>query len=158
MIKPDKLRDLLTKTIPYFAKNPEQLQMFYANGKIWTTGATSLSYQYHYDLEIVVEDFPEHPDLLFVPVMEFVRLQQPELMTNPNKQDSITFEADPNNNATHDIYIKIPLTERVIVKQEGDHYQVHHAEEPQPTEWQAMERLTIFVKGEKVYEQMGTVE
>ncbi|KEZ23038.1 P2 phage tail completion protein R (GpR) [Glaesserella parasuis] len=112
MIKPDKLRDLLTKTIPYFAKNPEQLQIYYANGKIWTTGATSLSYQYHYDLEIVVEDFPEHPDLLFVPVMEFVRLQQPELMTNPNKQDSITFEADPNNNATHDIYIKIPLTER----------------------------------------------
>ncbi|MDP0338263.1 phage tail protein, partial [Glaesserella parasuis] len=72
MIKPDKLRELLTKTIPYFAKNPEQLQIYYANGKIWTTGATSLSYQYLYDLEIVVEDFPEHPDLLFVPVMEFV--------------------------------------------------------------------------------------
>ncbi|MDP0267333.1 phage tail protein, partial [Glaesserella parasuis] len=30
MIKPDKLRELLTKTIPYFAKNPEQLQIYYA--------------------------------------------------------------------------------------------------------------------------------
>ncbi|MGX2975360.1 phage tail protein [Ursidibacter arcticus] len=153
MIKPERLRKLLTQSIPYFANNPEQLQLFYSNGKIQTTGANSLSYQYHYELEIIVTDFPDHPDLLFVPVMEFVREQQSELVYNPNSQDKISFEIDPNNNATHDIYIKIPLTERVIVQQQGEAYQVHHANEPQPTDWQPIEKITIFVKGEKVYER-----
>ena len=153
MIKPERLRHIITQSVPYFANNPEQLQLFYANGNIYTTGASSLSYQYHYDLEIIVTDFPDHPDLLFVPIMEFVREQQAELLYNPDSQQKIKFEIDPNNHKSYDIYVKIPLTERVIVRQEGDEYQVHHAAEPQPTDWQPIEKLTIFVKGEKVYER-----
>lgn len=156
MIKPERLRQIITQSVPYFANNPEQLQLFYANGKIHSTGARSLSYQYQYELEIIATDFPDHPDLLFVPTMEFVREQQSELLYHPDKQQSITFEIDPNNNNTHDIYIKIPLTERVVVNQAGDQYQVHHAAEPQPTDWQPIEKLTIFVKGEKVYERTAT--
>lgn len=156
MIKPPKLRQLLSRSIPLFEQNPDRLQMYYANGKLHATGANSLSYQYHYDLEIIVEDFPHHPDLLFVPLMEFIRTQQAELLYNPTTQQEITFEIDPNNNDTYDIFIKIPLTERVIVVQQGDHYQVEHAEEPQPTDWLPLENITIFVKGEKIYERLAT--
>ncbi|QIM63127.1 phage tail protein [Pasteurellaceae bacterium Orientalotternb1] len=156
MIKPERLRRLITQTVPYFANNPDQLQLFYANGHIHTTGAASLSYQYHYELEIIVTDFPDHPDLLFVPIMEFVREQQSELLYNVDNQQKIQFEIDPNNHKTHDIYIKIPLTERVVVQQTGDQYQVHHAAEPQPTEWQPIEKLTIFVNREKQYERTAT--
>lgn len=156
MIKPERLRSLIVQTVPYFAQNPDQLQLFYANGNIHATGAASLSYQYHYDLEIVVTDFPNHPDLLFVPIMEFVREQQSELLYNPDNQQKIQFDIDPNNNQTYDIFIKIPLTERVVVSQTGEAYQVHHAAEPQPTDWQPIEKLTIFVKGEKVYERIAT--
>lgn len=157
MIKPDRLRRLLTTTIPYFVNNPDQLQLFYDNGHIYTTGASSLSYQYAYELELIVTDFPDHPDLLFVPLMEFIREHQSDLLYNPEKQQKITFKIDPNNHKSYDIYIKIPLTERVIVEQIGEQYQVHHADEPQPTDWQPIERLTIFVQGEKVYERTSTV-
>lgn len=154
MNKPQRLRSLLTQSVPYFANNPDQLLFYYAKGKIIATGAASLSYQYAYDLEITVTDFPDHPDLIFVPVLEFIREQQPELLFNPDKQ-AVEFEADPNNHNTHDLYIKIPLTERVIVQQDGNQYQVHHADEPQMTDWQPLEKLTLFVKGEKVYERTG---
>lgn len=153
MNKPDLLRERLTRTIEFFEQNPDCLQLFYDNGKIWATGAESLSYQYLYELEITITDFPHHPDVLFVPIVEFVREQQPELLNNAEKQQNITFIAEPNNHRTFDLQIKLPLTERVIVKQEGESYQVSHADEPQPTEWQPIGKLEIYVKGEKVYER-----
>lgn len=153
MNKPDLLRERLTRTIEFFEQNPDCLQLFYDNGKIWATGAESLSYQYLYELEITITDFPHHPDVLFVPIVEFVREQQPELLNNAEKQQNITFIAEPNNHRTFDLQIKLPLTERVIVKQEGERYQVTHADEPQPTEWQPIGKLEIYVKGEKVYER-----
>lgn len=156
MNKPDLLRERLTCTIEFFEQNPDCLQLFYDNGKIWATGAESLSYQYLYELEITITDFPHHPDVLFVPIVEFVREQQPELLNNAEKQQNITFIAEPNNHRTFDLQIKLPLTERVIVKQEGESYQVTHADEPQPTEWQPIGRLEIYVKGEKVYERTAT--
>lgn len=156
MIKPQKLREQLSTIIPYFKNNPEQLQLFYSNGKVRATGANSLSYEYSYDLEIIVTDFPDHPDLLFVPIMDFVRKQQAELIYNPDNKNKVTFEIDPNNHETHDIFIKIPLTERVIVTQENNQYSVTHAEEPQMQDWQEMTSLTIFVKGEKTYERTAT--
>ena len=152
MLKPDRLRERLTKTIALFERNPDRLQVYYANGKIRSTGAETLSFQYGYDLEIIVTDFPHHPDVLFVPVLDFIRREQSELLFNPDWQENITFEIEPNNDKTFDIYIKIPLTERVIVQAENDHYQIQHADEPQPTEWQTLEKFTVFVKGEKVWE------
>lgn len=94
--------------------------------------------------------------MLFVPIVEFVREQQPELLCNSEKQQSITFIAAPNNHRTFDLQIKLPLTERVVVTQSGDRYQVSHADEPQPTEWQPIGKLEIYVKGEKVYERTAT--
>lgn len=156
MNKPDLLRERLTQTIEFFKQDPDRLQLFYDNGKIWGTGAASLSYQYLYDLEITVHDFPLPPDVMFVPIMEFVREQQSELLYNAENQQKITFIAEPNNNKTYNLQIKIPLTERVIVKQTGDSYQITHADEPQPTEWQPIGKLEIYVKGEKVYERTAT--
>lgn len=158
MIKPDRLRQLLTESIPYFARNPDQLQLFYSRGNIYATGAKSLSFEYRYSLEILVTDFPSHPDLLFVPVMAFVKEQQSELIYNPDNQQKITFEIEPNNHQSHDIYIQIPLTERVIVRQEADSYQVHHADEPQMTDLQPLAGLEVFINGEKVFERTATAE
>ncbi|MBR0573347.1 MULTISPECIES: phage tail protein [Pasteurellaceae] len=149
MYKPDRLRKLLSKRIPYFKQNPDALQLFYANGYIHSTGATSLSWQYHYDLEIIIEDFPDSPDLIFLAVQEFIKVEQAELVLNPNKQQDVKFEADPNNNETYDLSITIPLSERVIVSVENNAYQIKHAEEPQPTEWQEIERIQIYVRNEQ---------
>ncbi|MDP8173125.1 phage tail protein [Pasteurella skyensis] len=149
MYKPDRLRKLLSKRVPYFQQNPDALQLFYANGHIHSTGATSLSWQYHYDLEIIIEDFPDSPDLIFLAVQEFIRVEQAELVLNTSKQQGVRFEVDPNNNETYDLSITIPLSERVIVSVEDNAYQIKHAEEPQPTDWQEIERIQIYVRNEQ---------
>ncbi|SUB59070.1 P2 phage tail completion protein R (GpR) [Phocoenobacter uteri] len=148
MFKPDRLRKLLTKRIKYFRQNPDTLQLFYANGHIKSTGATSLSWQYHYDLEIIVTEFPDSPDLIFLAIQEFIKVEQSELLHNTAQQDSIKFEIDPNNNETFDISISIPLSERVIVSVKDSAYQITHAEEPKPIDWIEMERIRIYVQNE----------
>lgn len=146
MIKPDKLRHLLEKTISEFKTNPDKLILQFDNGTIHATGAQPHSFEYHYNLEVIVTDFPHHPDVLMVPAMEFVRADQWELLENPTKRGSIKFEIERNNNKTYDIYINIPLTEKVIVSEEGGNYTVKHGKEPKLTE-------PLPIKGLKIYLQ-----
>lgn len=146
MIKPDKLRHLLEKTISEFRANPDKLILQFDNGTIHATGAQSHSFEYHYNLEVIVTDFPHHPDVLMVPAMEFVRAEQWELLENPNKRGSIKFEIERNNNKTYDIYINIPLTEKVIVSEEEGNYTVKHGKELKLTE-------PLPIKGLKIYLQ-----
>lgn len=80
MIKPDRLRELLTQTIDTFKTNPEKLILQYDRGNIKSKGSKSHSFEYHYDLEVFAVDFPYHPDVLFVPVLTFIRKEQFELL------------------------------------------------------------------------------
>lgn len=161
MIKPDRLRDLLTQTIERFRNNPESLILQFDKGKIKATGGKSHSFEYHYNLEVITTDFPYHPDVLFVPVLEFIRTEQWELLQNPSNWESITFEIDRNNDSTYDIYISIPLTERVIVREEDGNYTAKHGNEPQMTEHLPIANfvLQVWHKDVKVYdsEQGGIV-
>ncbi len=146
MIKPDRLRKLLTSTIPIFQTNPEKLVLQFDNGKIKLTGGNTPSFEYHYDLLISVADFPNHPDVLFVPLNEFIRTEQSELLFNKDNWEKITFDLDRNNNNTYDIFISVPLTERVIVKDEDGGYKAYHGNEPQINENNPLSKLQIYLK------------
>lgn len=161
MIKPDRLRELLTQTIDTFKTNPERLILQYDKGKIKSRGSKSHSFEYHYDLEIIVVDFPFHPDVLFVPVLNFVRNEQWELLQNPEYQDKIEFEIDRNNNENYDIYIRIPLTERVIVKEENGHFTATHANEPHLADVSSFTHLReyeVYLQDELIYQWKETDE
>lgn len=155
MIKPDRLRELLTQTIDTFKTNPEKLILQFDKGKIKAKVSQSHSFEYHYDLELIAVDFPYHPDVLFVPVLHFVRNEQFELLQNPNNQDKIEFEIDRNNDETYDIYIRIPLTERVIVKDENGHFTATHAAEPEIADTSPFSELTeyeVYLQDELIYQ------
>lgn len=155
MIKPDRLRELLTQTIDFFKTNPDKLILQFDKGKIKSKGSKSHSFEYHYDLELIVVDFPYHPDVLVVPVLTFVRNEQWELLHNPENQDKIEFEIDRNNNESYDIYIRLPLTERVIVKEEDGHFISTHVAEPNIADVSPFTHLTefeVYVKDELVYQ------
>lgn len=160
MIKPERLRELLTQTISHFISNPEKLILQYGEGQIYATGGKSLSFEYAYPLEVIAIDFPLHPDVFFVPILAFLHTEQQELLHNPEYRGKIIFEIDSNNNNTYDIYIRLPLTERVIVKENNGSYQAKHANEPQLTDHQPLKKwnLQVFVKGEEIYnsERMET--
>lgn len=130
MEKPQHLRNALAKAIPYFQQNPDALQLYYTNGTMRARSFSSLSFEYTYDLEIYVTDYKASPDLFFLVVQDWLRREQWELLGNADNENAVTFEIEPLNDDSYDLMIKIPLTERVIVKDNGEALEIYHAQEP----------------------------
>ncbi|NJV46882.1 phage tail protein [Escherichia coli] len=81
MLKPDSLRRALTDAVTVLKTSPEMLRIFVDNGSIASTLATSLSFEKRYTLNVIVTDFTGDFDLLIVPVLAWLRENQPDIMT-----------------------------------------------------------------------------
>ncbi len=131
MMKLTSLRDALTAGVPHLAANPDALHVFVDEGRVVGTGARSLSFEYQYTLTLIVTDYPGSSDTIVVPVLAWLRTNQPDLFANDERRrDGFRFEAEPLNHCTVDLSIKLQLTERVTVKPAGGGYQVEHHPEP----------------------------
>lgn len=133
MNKPSGLRAHLLAAVPELHKNPDRLLVFIDNGTIRSTAAPGLSFEYSYTLNVILTDYAGHPDAVAIPLLAWLLVNQPELLTNLEKgKTAIAFEADVLDNSKVDLSLKLPLTERVIVKkQEDGRLQVSHPDEPQ---------------------------
>lgn len=131
MRKPVELRAAITAAVADLKRNPEKLHLFVEEGRAVATGAKTISFEYQYILTLLVTDFSESADTIMLPVMAWLRENQPELFTNPDKRpDGFKFETDILNHDCVDLLMRIPLTERVIVKVVDGRYTVTHASEP----------------------------
>lgn len=131
MLKPDSLRNALYKSVPVLRDNPDMIHLFADNGKIAATLARSMSFEKQYTLNVVVTDFTGELDLLFVPIMAWLRVNQPDIMTtDEGMKKGFTFNIDLNSNSSIDISINLLLTERTVVRQEGDALHVETLPEP----------------------------
>jgi hypothetical protein len=152
MLKPQQLRAALTQSLPYLQRNPDSLNMFIEHGRIVSTLAPSLSFEYQYQLNLVVTDYAGDVDLLVVPVLAWLRVNQPDIMATPEKrQTGYTFKVDVISDNTVDISIDLQLTERVIVKERDGALHVDHLDEPQDAETPPAPRQ-LYVRGELVSE------
>ncbi|WP_311968588.1 phage tail protein [Pseudomonas baltica] len=132
MNKPESLRAHLMATIPELRHNPDRMIVFVDNGTMRSTAAPGLSFEYSYTLNLILTDYAGHPDAVAIPLFAWVLVNQRELMENLDKgKEAISFEADVLDNSKVDLSIKLPLTERVIVKRMDDgSLQVSHPAEP----------------------------
>lgn len=133
MNKPSALRAHLLAAVPELHKNPDRLLVFIDNGTIRSTAAPGLSFEYSYTLNIILTDYAGHPDAVAIPLLAWLLVNQPELLTNLEKgKTAIAFEADVLDNSKVDLSLKLPLTERVIVRKQDDgSLQVSHPNEPE---------------------------
>ena len=135
MYKPKSLRKALTDAVPVLARNPEMMRIFIDNGKLASTLATSLSFENQYTLNVVVTDFTGDIELLLVPVQAWLRIHQADIMTtDEGRKKGFTYFADINSNDSADISISLMLTERTLVREEGDKLHIETVPEPQPPE------------------------
>lgn len=136
MNKPNSLRQHLLATVPDLTNDPDRFLVFIDSGSTRSTAAPGLSFEYSYTLNVILTDFAAHPDTVFIPLLAWLLRHQPELLTNLEKgKDAIAFEVDILDNSKVDMSIKLPLTERVIVKrQSDDSLLVNHPEEPEMIE------------------------
>lgn len=134
MLKPKQLREALTAVVPLLQRNPDSLHMFIDSGRMVSTLATSLSFEYQYQLNLVITDYEGDLDLLVVPVLAWLREHQPDIMaTEEKRRTGFTFNADVISDTAMDISMNLQLTERVIVKDADGALHVNHAgESPLP--------------------------
>lgn len=132
MNKPNSLREHLLSAVKGLKKNPDRLLIFIDAGSVRCTATKGLSFEYTYTLQVLLTDFAGHPDSVFIPVLEWLRRQQPELLTNLERgKDAIAFEADILDGGKVDMSLKLPLTERVIVKRlDNGELDISHPDEP----------------------------
>lgn len=150
MNKPDSLREHLLAAVPELKHSPDRLLIFIDNGKVRCTAAGGLSFEYAYDLQIILTDFAGHPDSVMLPLLGWLRVNQSELLVNLDKSaKGIKFEADVIDHSKVDMSLSLPLTERVIVKkQDNGTFTVKHAAEPQYTPYEQIDGpIQVFSDG-----------
>ncbi|WP_295514930.1 phage tail protein [uncultured Pseudomonas sp.] len=154
MNKPESLRAHLLAAVPELRHSPDRLLVFIDKGKLRCTAAASLSWEYNFELQVILTDFAGHPDAVMLPLLAWVRTNQPELLANLDKSaKGIGFEADILDHSKVDLAITLPLTERVITRRQADGtYQLEHALEPQLTEYQDPGTWQVFAGGELLAE------
>lgn len=133
MLKPNEIREIITRSNDYLRVNPDKLQVFIDAGSIACRGSKSLSYEYQYTLTVIVQDYPEHADLIVLPLLVYLRTNQPELFENSTKSDDvIRFDIEFLNQSTIDLMIKIDLTERVLVALDASNGRLKATHIPEP--------------------------
>ncbi|WP_031421381.1 phage tail protein [Xanthomonas euvesicatoria] len=131
MIKSASLRAHLVAALPDLARDADRLLVFIDAGSLVSTFQPGLSFEYQYTLNLIVTDYAGHPDSVMLPLLEWVQVNQSELLSNTSRRGEITFEADILANDAVDLSIKLPLTERVVVTaKDGGGYDIIHAPEP----------------------------
>lgn len=144
MKKPNQLRKILEQSHRDFIDNPDHLQLYVDGGQIIATGSTSFSFEYRYTLNVIATDYAGDIAALIVPMMAYLRTNQPEIFENPQmRENAFKFQVDYNNNNTADISFEIKLTERVVSKKEGENVQIRYAKEPVLED---AERLRVYLQ------------
>lgn len=151
MNKPRQIRDHLLKHVSELRNDPDRLLVFIESGKLRCTAAVGLSFEYAFNLQLIITDFAGHPDSVMIPLLDWIRLNQPELLANYDKNsDAIQFDAEVMTNDLVDLSITLPLTERVIVKGQDGELKVTHATEPQLTDHYPQQRYDLIMDDESV--------
>lgn len=81
---------------------------------------------------MILTDFDGHTDSVMIPILDWLRVNQSELLVNMDKSaEGLKFEADMLDRSKVDLSLTLPLTERVIVtRRGGGGFAVEHAAEP----------------------------
>lgn len=146
MKKPNQLRKILEQSHADFVKNPDRLQLYVDGGQVIATGAPSFSFEYRYTLNVIATDYAGDIAALIVPMIAYLRTNQPEIFETPQmRENAFKFQLDYNNNNTADVSFEIQLTERVVAKQVGENVQMTYATEPTAQEWDTLGKIRVYL-------------
>lgn len=153
MNKAASCRAVLEAALPYLVQNPDRLVMFIEGGKI-ASGYGGPGFEYNYTLTIGLLDFNQHPDTVMIPLLQWLKTNEPAAMQHPDRaKETITFEAEILNHSAYDLRLQLKLTERVKVDIDDSNITATHLPEPDLGKiWPAGQRMRVFVKGELIYD------
>ena len=152
MHKLNSLRQALIDAIPQLNANPERLQMSVGSGNLDARLASSLSFEKHYTLNAKVSGFSGDSEGLFVPVLAWLRENQPDIFTlDEGRRNGCSFTIVLNDDDTMDISVSVQLTERILVSQEEGALRATYSPEP-PLPEPVTRPKALYINGELVSE------
>ncbi len=77
MLKANQLRQVLINSVPLLQQNPDNLTIAIQSGNLVSTLASSLSFEYHFQLAVTITDYAEDIDLIMVPLLTWLRKTSP---------------------------------------------------------------------------------
>ena len=150
MLKPDSLRDALLKTLPSLAASPQSLEVTVGGGIVVTTMATSLSYEKVYPLTVHIKAFKEDINALLVPIVAWLRDNQPDIMSRGEAQKSgFSWLSEAGQDGGQNITVTLQLTERTLVTESDEALHATDLPEPQPAQ-PVTRPKELYVHGELV--------
>lgn len=159
MKKPEQLKLYLLHAIAELQQNPDRLLIFVDDGKIRHTHAQGLSFEYHYTLTLVLTDYAGDLAGITIPLLDWLKVNQSELFANLSKvEEGLPFEAEILSNHTVDLVIKLPLTERVIVKKHNTQLHVDYPSEPQYSQTEPSQPVILYDKDGSILAQWQSQE
>lgn len=150
MLKPDTLRKALTDAVPALHDNPDTLRLWVDKGSNTATFAPSLSFEKQFNLNVAVSRFSGDIDTIFVPVMAWLRDNQPDILTvEAGQRGCFSWTLVANSDDTQELSIVLQLTERTKVTEVNG---VLHAETlPEPPPPTPVTRpVELYINGELV--------
>ncbi|WP_313253222.1 phage tail protein [Stenotrophomonas sp.] len=134
MKKPSDLRAHMLVACPLLQAYPDRLLLFVENGHLVSSNVPGLSYQYQYELTMIVTDFAGTPEAIMVPLLQWVTRHQPELLAHPSTRGQIAFSVEVLASDLVDIELKLQLSERIAVRRDEEgFFQLTYPKEP-PTD------------------------
>lgn len=150
MLKPNTLQRALIDAVPALRDNPEMLHLWVDKGSNRATLAASLSFEKSFSLNVAVRGFAGDIDTLFVPVMAWLRDNQPDMLTpEAAAQARFSWTLATNADQTQDLTMVLQLTERTQVKEVDGVLQAETLPEPPPPAFVTRPK-ELYINGELV--------
>jgi len=114
MKKLGTFRAALLAGVPELTNDPQRLSIMAERGKLVAWGGAARGWQYAYQLTAIIQDFAGDMDLLTDTILQWVRVEQPGLLKNPElTAQSVRFEVEVLDNECVDVQIELDLVEAV---------------------------------------------
>lgn len=150
MLKPTTLQSALINAVPELRDNPAMLRLWVDKGKNVATLATSLSFEKAFNLNVAIRGYSGDIDTLFVPVMAWLRDNQPDIFSpNAAQQGRFSWTLSSNSDGTQDLLMVLQLTERTQVNEVDGALHAQTLPEPVPPGFISRPQ-ELYVNGELV--------
>lgn len=150
MLKPTTLQSALINALPALRDNPAMLHLWVDKGHIVATLAASLSFEKSFSLNVAVRGYSGDIDALFVPVMAWLRDNQPDIFVQDALQPArFSWTLSDNSDGTQDLLMVLLLTERTQVKEVDGALYAETLPEPPPPAFVTRPQ-ELFINGELV--------
>ncbi|MEJ6008680.1 phage tail protein [Novosphingobium aquae] len=135
MLKPDSLRARLTEAFPdAFARDATNLSMWVDQGHVRChAGPDNLNFTVEYKLCVSITGWTLPSIMIWVTLIDWLRAQQPDLLSPANSAAAIPFEVDLVSADEVDLGFDLALTEPVrVTRREDGGFDMRVAAEPDP--------------------------